>query len=135
MIKLLTMLTATLLTTGFAQASAPVGLLGGKINPKGNLSIHLDNLPKNTAYTVTCNIENPTYTKIYPAVIKIYPDSAIVNDHQSRFGQFRLDKENNKLIITILTGRDDMDRPEISITNYDDTDPVYVKNCIADYAL
>lgn len=133
MIRLLIMFIAITLTTGFAYASAPIPLLAGKILPKGNLIIHLDGLTKNTTYDVMCDIENPMYSKTYPAVIKIYPATSAINGKTSRFGQFKLDMLSSKFFTTITTGRDDTDRPDITFTNYDDTDTIYVKNCIADY--
>jgi hypothetical protein len=122
-------------TYGYSKtlSSGPFYFAGGTIPSKnensGILNLSTASLPENGSLNVTCDIENPNFSHPYPVVIEFYNGS--LNGVISPSNQYLLDHQINKYH-TLLTLQQ---RPRfIRFTNYDDTDAVFVKNCIAVYA-
>ena len=116
--------------------SGPFYLADGTLPPKSNgsnfgiLNIPLQqSLIMEMQYDITCDIENPNYNKPYPVVIKIFHGN--INSVTSPSGQYLLDKQISKYKTRIVMIPQ---RLYLTFYNYDDTDSVFVRNCIAVYA-
>ncbi len=126
-------------------ASGPFYLQGGIIpqgkNPTtpGKFELSLLSLPSNATFTLTCDIINQNYNKLYPIVISITGwESATfitVNGVSSQSRQYLLNNLINKLSAKILL------RPSpsgsyngITFYNFDTSDQAQISNCIAVYS-
>ena len=106
------------------SGSGPFYLEDATVAPNSFRYISLKSLPKDRAYNITCNIEDPNYTKPYPAVIK-------VDINALPLGQYLLDHP-----ITKITAKHIIPRNEyvtLIFTNYDDTDLIFIQKCMATY--
>lgn len=99
-------------------------------------AIFLDPLESGVFYTVTCDITNPNYNKQYPVIIRMgYSVGVdanvkfIMNNIQPKYNQALLNQNINKYVATgvVRTKRGS----HLYIRNYDDSDTIYVSNCIA----
>ena len=116
-------------------SSGPFYLQGGTIPPnKGKLEVSLASLPLDVALKVTCDIENPSYSKPYPVVITT---TGSINGVKSPSNQYLLDHQISKyaerFIIRVDSNNGRRWPPYFVFTNHDNTDSVYVTNCIAIY--
>lgn len=112
------------------QSSGPFYLQGGVVLPNGGqLRVSLDTLPIEMTYTITCDIENPNWNKPYPLVVSIF--------NAGKKSQRLLNQKITQYSDKVFIGYDATGRRwprDFSFINHDDTDPAYVKNCIAIYA-
>jgi len=108
--------------------SGPFYLAGGVIQPNHPFGLDLRQLPwPGSAYKVTCDIENPNYFKDYPVVIWVNGAIEVtINQKHSSTQQYLLNTPINKF--------EAISRQYITFVNYDDTDPVYLTNCVATYS-
>ena len=111
--------------------SGPAHLTGGTIKPGDYFVLQLIAIDRSqrtwdTTYRVTCDIENPNYDKRYPVVLTL-PSV----DQKTDGGQILLNQR--------ITKYDVMVKPMIVadhlvFRNHDNTDSVYIKDCIETYA-
>ena len=114
------------------------GHCDARITP-GKLCIPLSGLQPDMSYTLSCDIENPNYSKPYPVVIKV-PDGSI-NGVRSPSNQYLLNHNVSKYTtsfkyhLTRYSGVGVIE-PETTLcfSNYDNTDAVHLKNCMAVYS-
>lgn len=141
MLQKIFLLTFILITNSFANSitlkdSGPFYISGGILPPRdktqepGIFNLNIKHLPKDNLYEVSCDIDNPNYHKAYPVIISIPMEGVrSINGNYNYTNQYKLNLPLNKYRAIIQnTGK------PLQFANYDDTDAVYIKNCIALYA-
>lgn len=116
--------------------SGPFFIPGGILLPRdtdnnpGVFNLNLTNLPKGNVYEITCDLDNPNYHKDYPVIIGI-PKAGVrsINGNYNYTNQYKLNLPLNKYR-AIIENNGNL----LQFLNYDDTDAIYIKNCIALYA-
>lgn len=110
------------------------------VRPGGDGAIFLNQLAYEKKYTVTCDIENPNYNKQYPVIIYVSTSLGvdpsvkfIVNDKEPKYKQTLLNQAINKYVAIGVQRTDP--HPYVGIylyiRSYDDSDTIYIRNCIA----
>jgi hypothetical protein len=142
---------ATNIASAYTLSSPPINLTGGTVPPGvKDLTISLQTLTPSTTYDVTCDIENPKFDQPNPVVIKLgFPGfdknsnvinnpntikSSSINGVTSPSNQYLLNHQISKYSVRFYMHGTIVDHPRLMFTNYDNSDSVYVKNCIATYA-
>lgn len=124
-------------TSAYSMNSGPFYFAGGEVPPKSALSIPLRQLlpiEDDVPIIITCDIENPNYSKPYPAVIKLSTykrDDNIcsLNNVTSPTKLYPLNNKTNKYRARTTYSYWET----LNFQNYDDTDTVLVTNCMAIY--
>lgn len=121
----------------FPEKSGPFYFPGGAVPPKtdfpGILNISIQSLPRNVRLKITCDIENPHYNMPYPVVLEFLGS---LNGVTSPSNLYLLNHEISKYERQLtIDGTQPQGNPShIRFSNHDDSDAVYIKNCMAVYA-
>lgn len=111
-----------------SSGSGPFYLEDEILGPKSFRYILLKTLPRDRAYNITCDIENPNYMRPNPVVIQVQ----VAAKSYYSLGQYLLNVP--KITITAKNVIPTDDYSKLIVTNYDDADLIFIKRCMAKYA-
>src|SRR6185312_11294769 len=118
------LLSVSIYANAYPMNSGPFPLLDGISLHNRPYNLLLTSLPNHDAtFNITCDIENPNYNKPYPVVMAV--KSGKLDGVSSN--QFLLNHLISKYTTTVNG------YSYVPFINLDDTDPFYVKNCVAVY--
>ncbi len=138
--KLLTLLVISLFTMNVYAASGPFLLPSGSVGPKSQWDISFESLPqppfyvKWITYNVKCDAENPNFRKSSSVVLS----KTLFNQHrvsEGNIGMILLNKRIVRFSFSVVVNSKPLNSPGfLRITNFDDTDYAYIRNCVAEYS-
>lgn len=141
---LIVMLGAVLFCNVHAQPPKEAPIYLTKINPSEVKApdimgaIFLDQLTLGAAYTVTCDIKNDNYNKEYPVIVLMGQSLGVdpgaklmMNGAQPKYRQALLNRTINKYVAVGVKRIWPQIGTFLYIRTYDDSDAIYISNCIA----